>query len=83
MHLSQPKDTINTTVWPHKFCKFALNQLVGCVVSSFTTQNICWQQIIATVSFFFFGPRVPGSRSLKHVLAQPATTVNNSRNNEF
>lgn len=85
LHLSQPKDTINTTLRPHKFCKFALNQLVGCVVSSFTTQNICWQQTTATGSFFFFffGRRVPASRSLKHVFAQPATTVNSSKNKKF
>lgn len=45
---------INRTVWPHKFYKFVLNQLAGRVASSFTTQNICQQQIIATVSFLFW-----------------------------
>lgn len=59
VHLSQAKDNITTAIWPRKIYKFVLNQLVGCVVSSFTIQNICQQQTIATVSFLF-GPQVTG-----------------------
>lgn len=39
--LEPAKDTINTAVRPPKFYKFLLNQLVGCVASPLTTQNVC------------------------------------------